>query len=153
MMLERYRRSRPVVWGPVFGAAGRNNSMNRMLSDFFGEEDSRTVSTLTPAMDLVDSKDSVKVRVELPGIARDDVEISLKDDTLTIKGDKKQEKEDIDENRYYVERNFGSFVRTLNLTSKVKADAVEAKFRDGVLEIKLPKAEEEKVKEIQVQVD
>ena len=153
MMLERYRRSRPVVWGPVFGAAGRNNSMNRMLSDFFGEEDSRTVSTLTPAMDLIDTKDSVKVRVELPGIAKDDVEISLKEDTLTIKGEKKQEKEDIDENRYYVERSFGSFVRTLNLTSKVKADAVEAKFRDGVLEINLTRLDGGTSTEVRVEID
>ncbi|TNF45596.1 Hsp20/alpha crystallin family protein, partial [bacterium] len=97
--------------------------------------------------------DSVKVKVELPGIARDEVDISLKDDTLTIKGEKKQEKEEKDENRYYVERSYGSFSRTLTLPSKVNAEGVEARFQDGVLEIYLPKAEEEKIKEIQVKVD
>lgn len=152
MMLERYRRSRPVLWSPVFGPRGLQSEMSRVFSDFFGETSGTDISALTPAMDLVDTKDSVKVRVELPGIAREDVDISLKDDTLTIKGEKKQEKEQEDEDRYHVERRYGSFSRTLTLPSRVNPEAVEARFRDGVLEITLPKAEEEKVREIQVQV-
>ncbi len=153
MMLERYRRSRPVLWSPVFGPRGLQNEMNRIFSDYFGAASETTISTLTPAMDLVDTKDSVKIKVELPGMTKDDVDISLKDDTLTIKGEKKRVKEEEDENRYYVERSFGTFSRTLTLPSKVNPESVEARFREGVLEINLPKAEEAKVKEIQIQVD
>jgi HSP20 family protein len=153
MMLERYRVRRPVMWGPLFGMRGLQNDMNLMFSGHLGEQDGNAVSTLTPAIDLVDSGDRVEVKVELPGMAKDDVDISLKDDILTIKGEKKQEREEKEENRYYVERTYGSFSRTLTLPSKVNPDGVEARFKDGVLEINLPKAEEEKIKQIQVQVD
>jgi len=153
MMLQGYRVRRPVLWGPVFGPRGLQDEMNSMFSGYSDEQAGKAVSTLTPAIDLVDTGDRVEVKVELPGMAKDDVDISLKDDTLTIKGEKKQEREEKEENRYYVERTYGSFSRTLTLPSKVNPDGVEARFRDGVLEINLPKAEEEKVKEIQVQID
>jgi len=153
MMLERYRVRRPVMGGPLFGMRGLQDDINLMFSGHLGEKDGNSVSTLTPAIDLVDTGDRVEVKVELPGMAKDDVDISLKDDTLTIKGEKKQEREEKEENRYYVERTYGSFSRTLTLPSKVNPDGVEARFKDGVLEINLPKAEEEKIKQIQVQVD
>ena len=104
-------------------------------------------------MDLIDGKDSVRVNVELPGMKKEDVEISLKEDFLSIRGEKKEEKEEKDESRYYVERSYGGFFRTISLPSRVKADQVKATYRDGVLRIDLPKAEEDKVRQVDVEVE
>jgi HSP20 family protein len=86
-------------------------------------------------------------------VKKEDVEITLKNDTLLVKGEKKEEREEKDENRYYVERNYGSFSRALNLPSTVQFDKVKAVFNDGVLEITLPKAEEEKARQVEIKVD
>ncbi|UCF31378.1 MAG: Hsp20/alpha crystallin family protein [bacterium] len=153
MAIERFRRQRPTLWEPFFGLRGLQEEMNRLFSDFYGEPSGTAVSMVNPAVDVVDTKDSIRIHVELPGIAKEDVEISLKDDILTIRGEKKREKEEKGENRYYVERSFGSFSRTMSLPGRVKNDKVKATFKNGVLEIDLPKAEEEKSREIQVKVE
>lgn len=152
MALELYRRRHPVYWRPSFGLRGLQEEMNRMFSDFFDESSEKGVATITPAIDLVDGKDKVTVRVEIPGMDKDDVQISLKEDMLVIRGEKKAEKEEKEENRYYVERSYGSFMRTVALPSRVKADEVKASYKDGVLKIELPKAEEDKIREVKVQV-
>jgi HSP20 family protein len=153
MAIDRYVERRPVYWRPLFGLRGLQNEMNRMFSDFFEETSETELSQLTPSLDVTDGKDDIKVHMELPGIAKEDLEISLKDDLLTIRGEKKAAKEEKEENRYYVERSYGSFSRTVNLPAKVKADQVKASYKDGVLEIRLPKAEEDKVREVQVDVE
>ena len=152
MAVELYRRRHPVYWRPMFGLRGLQDEMNRMFSDFFEESSEKGVATITPAIDLIDGKDKVTVNVEVPGMNRDDVDISLKEDLLTIRGEKKEEKEEKEENRYYVERTYGSFLRTVTLPSRVKADEVKATYKDGVLKIELPKAEEDKVREVKVEV-
>ena len=153
MAIERFRRKAPTVWEPFFGIRGLQEEMNRLFSDYFGQTAETKTPAIAPAVDLLETKDAVKVKVELPGISKEDVEISLKDDLLTIRGEKRQEKEEKGENRYYVERSYGSFSRTLTLPSGVKADNVKATYRDGVLEIILPKVEEAKTREIQVKVE
>jgi HSP20 family protein len=152
MQIERYRGGRPVYFRPFFGLRGLQDEMNRVFSDYFDESAEKSVALITPAVDLVDTPDSLQVRVELPGVKKEDVEITLKDDVLTIKGEKKVEKEEKGENRYYVERNYGSFSRSLTLPTSVKSDKVKAVFTDGVLEVVLPKAEEEKAKKVQIEV-
>ena len=152
MAVELYNRRHPVYFRPMFGLRGLQDEMNRMFSDFFEESSEKGVATITPAIDLVDGKDKVTVNVEVPGMNKDDVDISLKDDLLTIRGEKKEEKEEKEENRYYVERTYGSFLRTITLPSRVKADEVKATYKDGVLKIELPKAEEDKVREVKVEV-
>jgi HSP20 family protein len=152
MAIERFKERHPVYWRPFFGLRSLQDEMNRMFSDFFGEASEGGMATVAPAVDLIDTADTLKINVELPGIRKEDVEISLKDDLLTIRGEKKEEKEQKGENRYYMERTYGTFSRTLNLPAKIKADKVKAAYKDGVLEITLPKAEEEKAREIQVEV-
>ena len=153
MQIERYKGVRPVYFRPFFGLRGLQDEMNRVFHDFLDDAVVETPAVLSPAVDLVDTRDTLQVKVELPGVKKEDVEITLKDDLLTIKGEKKDEKEEKSENRYYVERSYGSFSRVLTLPSNVKADQVKAVFTDGVLEITLPKAEEEKAREFQVTVD
>jgi HSP20 family protein len=153
MAIERFVERRPVYWRPHFGLRGLQDEMNRIFSDFFDETSETKFSQLTPSLDVVDGKDDIQVHVELPGIAREDVDISLKDDVLTVRGEKREKKEEKGENRYYVERSYGTFSRTVNLPARVRADQVKASYKDGVLEIKLPKAEEAKAREVHVDVE
>jgi HSP20 family protein len=153
MAIERFVERRPVYWRPLFGLRGLQDEMNRMFSDFFDETSDTKLSHLAPSLDVVDGKDDIQVHVELPGIAREDVDISLKEDVLTIRGEKKEKKEEKGENRYYVERSYGTFSRTINLPAKVRADQVKASYKDGVLEVSLPKAEGEKTREVHVDVE
>ncbi|MDF1535546.1 MAG: Hsp20/alpha crystallin family protein [bacterium] len=152
MSIERYSGRHPAYWGPFFGLRGLQDEMNRLFTDFFGETSEKGMAAMTPALDLVETRDAIQVRVELPGVRKDEVEISLKDDVLIIKGEKKEEKEEKTENRYYMERSYGSFARAVTLPARVKEDKIKASYKDGVLTIDLPKAEEAKAKEIKVQV-
>ena len=105
-----------------------------------------------PAMDVYEESDEVVVKTEIPGLSKDDIEVNLSDSTLTITGEKKREKEVEEENYYRCERSFGSFSRTVELPSHVKTEQAKATFKDGVLEVRLPKTEDAKRKPIKVQV-
>lgn len=105
-----------------------------------------------PAVDLFEEKDELVVKAELPGLSKEDIQVQVADSTLTLKGEKKREEEVREEDYYYAERAHGSFVRTLEIPCEVKADQVKAVFKDGVLEIHLPKSEEAKKKTKTVQV-
>ncbi|MDH5297581.1 MAG: Hsp20/alpha crystallin family protein [Desulfobulbaceae bacterium] len=105
-----------------------------------------------PSVDIDESKDKLVVKVELPGLDAKDVSVSLADDLLTIRGEKKQESEEKDATRHTVERYYGTFERSFRLPMEIKADKVEATFDKGVLKITLPKAEVSKRKEIEIKV-
>jgi len=120
--------------------------MNRMFDDFFGgfglapsEFWDTGWSAFSPQVDIVDNEKEVKISVELPGLDEKDIEVSLSRDTLTISGEKRQEKEDKGKNYYRMERSYGSFRRTVALPCEVNAEQVEATFKNGVLTIILPK--------------
>lgn len=153
MAIERYRRRTPIRWDPFWSLRGLQDEMNRLFTDFSGDDTETGFAKLTPAVDLVDTDDDVLVKVELPGIKKEDVDITLNDGLLTIKGEKKVEKEEKEGSRYYFERKYGSFARTITLPAKVKSDKIKAKFTDGVLEVKLPKADEEKTREVKITVN
>lgn len=109
-------------------------------------------SVWSPAVDVAESDNEYLVKVELPGINKEDVKVTVQDSVLTILGEKKQETEAKNHNYHRVERSYGSFQRSFTLPSTVEADKVDATFKDGVLTIALPKAEEAKPKEIDVKV-
>ena len=104
-------------------------------------------------MDLYEEKDEIVAKVELPGMEKDDIEVNIIDHRLTVKGEKKKEKEIKEENFYRSERSYGSFIRALDLPKEVQAEKAQASFKAGVLEIRLPKTEEAKKKEIKVKVE
>ncbi|MFW6387907.1 MAG: Hsp20/alpha crystallin family protein [bacterium] len=108
---------------------------------------------IAPALDMVENNDDFVVTVDLPGVSRDNVDLSVADNVLTIKGDKKGEKEDGDGNYYRKETWEGSFQRTVSLPQGVDADKVKAEMKDGVLRITLPKREEAKPRKISVNVE
>ncbi len=106
-----------------------------------------------PDLDVYEEKDEVVVKAELPGMTKDNIEVNLAGTILTIKGEKKAE-EDVKERDYrYRERSHGMFLRRIELPSEVKADEITASFKDGVLEVHLPKTEEAKKKTISVKVE
>lgn len=151
-----------VRWNPVRELAfsndilGMQKEINNMFDRFFrgGTLEDREFgpSAWMPAVDLVEKGDAFIANVELPGVSKDDVKITLQENILTIRGEKREEKETKDSNYHRLERNYGSFQRSFSLPSMVKADAVEAAYNDGILTITLPKAEEAKRKQIEVKV-
>jgi HSP20 family protein len=103
-----------------------------------------------PALDISERKDAYLVSVELPGVKADDLDITLEDGLLTIQGERQFTSESSEQQYHRVERRYGSFRRSITLPSQVKADAIEASFENGVLEVVVPKAEEAKPKKITV---
>jgi HSP20 family protein len=103
-----------------------------------------------PAVDMVDEKDEVVVKADLPGLEEKDIEVTVENSTLTIRGERTEAKEEKKEDYYYAERSSGSFLRSLSLPTAVEADKVKATFKKGVLEVHLPKAKEAKGKKIAI---
>jgi len=131
------------------------DDMERVWDSFF--KDWRTPELMrgewAPSLDVVETKDNYVVKAELPGMEAKDIDISLSNGILTIKGEKKQEKEEKDENYHRVECSYGSFVRSVRLPEEVKTDHINAKYKDGVLKVTLPKLPEAKSKQIKVKVE
>jgi HSP20 family protein len=93
-----------------------------------------------PALDVSETKDAVMVKAEVPGMESRDIQLSLEDQLLTLKGEKKQEKEEKDEHYYRMERSYGAFVRTVRLPATVDGSKVTATFKNGLLKVTLPKS-------------
>jgi len=115
-------------------------------------EETIAASYFAPAVDIAEQENEYVVKVELPGVAKEDVKISVESNTLTIKGEKKQEKEEKNKNFHRVERSYGSFQRSFTLPATVKNDKIDALFNNGILTITMPKSEEAKPKQIEVKV-
>jgi len=145
-----------VRWRPFRDLVSIQDEMNRLFDDFFGRPLARTEWTegvWSPTVDISEDKDNVIIRAEMPGTKKEDVNISIQDNVLTLKGEKKQEKEEKDKNYHRVERSYGSFCRSFQLPTSVKTDKIKANYRDGVLNITLPKTEEVKPKQIPISIE
>jgi HSP20 family protein len=163
-MADKTKEAKAVTpWRPFIDLAHWERDMDRMMEDFFGRRTrpwwperwfkTNELEVGAPTVDVYEEKDEIVVKAELPGIDKNNVEVKLTDDTLTIKGEKKKEEEVKEENYYRSERSYGSFLRTLELPKDVHADKVKASFKDGILEVRMPKTEEAKAKEIKVKVE
>ncbi len=106
-----------------------------------------------PPVDVYEEKDAVMVKAELPGMSKEDIEVNLTGSTLSIKGEKKREEEVKEADYHRSERSYGAIVRTIELPAEVKAEAAEATFKEGVLNIRLPKTEQAKPKQVKVKVE
>jgi HSP20 family protein len=144
-----------VPWAPSGGElSSLRTEMDNLWNRFFGETAlaRRVGEEWWPTVDMSETKDSFIVKAELPGLDAKDVEVSISGDVLTIKGEKKKEEEEKDEHHYRAERYYGSFQRSFQLPTSIKADKIEAAFDKGVLKVTLPKVEEAKKKKIEVKV-
>jgi len=106
-----------------------------------------------PAVDMIDRKEEIVLRADLPGLDEKDIDVNVQDGMLTIRGERKEEKEEKKEDYYYAERRYGAFARSLTLPAGVEADKVKATFKKGVLEVHLPRAKEAKGKKIEVKAE
>ena len=109
-------------------------------------------AAFAPSVDIEETRDEFMVRADLPGVSPKDVKVSLLGDTLTIRGERKQEEQRSGHDMHRTERRYGTFERSFSLGVPVRIDQVQASYRDGVLEIRVPKAEEAKLREIEVRV-
>ncbi len=146
-----------VEWGTVHRGINIHNEMDRFFGNYFGNikdvSDSDTDSVWIPKADISDTENDVFVTLELPGVKKDDVKISIQDNVLTVRGEKKPEGEKKEKNCRCDERSYGKFQRDFNLAYTVEAKKVKADFKDGVIKIVMPKAEEAKIKEIPISVN
>lgn len=138
-------------WQPQRDLSGLRRQFNDLFErDFFHGDESTAVSCWTPATDIYESKDEYMLDVELPGIAKDDVKIEFENGVLSINGERKEEKEVKEENVHRVERCYGSFSRSFRLPKNVNDKKINARMKDGILEVTIPKAEELKAKAIPI---
>ena len=141
-------------WRPRGLARSPFRELAREMEDAFGRffpawSEERSYAWM-PAVDMVDEKDEIVIKADLPGLDQKDIEVTVQDGTLTIRGERKEEKEEKKEGYYYAERSHGSFLRSLALPTGVDADKVKATFTKGVLEVHLPKAREAKGKTVEI---
>jgi HSP20 family protein len=140
-------------WKPFREVTRLRREMDRLWDDYFGAG-RRGLRPLeaewAPAVDVSETAEEVVVKAEVPGMEAKDIDISLSGDILTIKGEKKSEREETKENYHLVERSYGSFSRSLKLPAAVVVDKIEASYHKGVLTISCPKKEEVKPKTIEV---
>jgi len=122
--------------------------MNRLFDDVFGDVGMPVAQAwnggmLAPSIDVSETDGELHVKADLPGVSEKDVDVMLNDDILTIKGEKKSEREEKKEDYYFAERAFGAFQRSIRLPFSVDADKVKARFQNGVLDIAIPKGKDQ----------
>jgi HSP20 family protein len=139
------------VWEPFRDLQRIKDEMDRLFPAYWPKAQDQNTEW-RPALEVQEAEDKIVVRAEIPGVKKEDVSITLLEDVLTIKGERKFEHEEKRDNYLLLEGSYGSFHRTVQLPRPVKADAVKAEYKDGILEIQLPKAEEAKTKEIKINV-
>lgn len=145
-----------IRWQPMRDLMGMQDEMNRLFDRFFRrdvwDEEGMVPAEWYPTVDVSENRDEFLINAELPGMKKEDVQVSFANGSLKIEGERTQEKEDKDTNYHRVERSYGKFCRTFQVPTQIKADKISADFKDGVLKIRLPKAEEVKPKEIEVKI-
>ncbi len=145
-----------VRWDPAREIDGLQSDMNRLFDTFFqgrgaGSAGRQPQQRWVPAMDLTETEHEYVLRADLPGVPSEGVEIEVKDNVLTISGERKSEHEDTGEGFYRMERLFGRFSRSLDLPSGIDVDAVGASFANGVLEVRIPKPEQAKARKVRIE--
>jgi HSP20 family protein len=144
-----------IRWEPIAELNTIQNEMNRLFNTFFDQpapagRGGGPSGRWIPAMDLVETADDYVLRADLPGLSDDDVNVELEDNVLTISGQRKAQHEHNEEGYYRIERAFGDFTRSLTLPDGVDPDGVQAHFDRGVLEIRIPKPEQKKPRQVQI---
>jgi HSP20 family protein len=146
-------RWRPVTLSPIGDVFSTHDEINRLFDNIFtGSQRGELASVFTPAVDIEETADEFVFKADLPGVQQKDVKVSLLGDTLTIRGERKQETVRKEGGARRSERIYGAFERSFRLGTPVSSDKVKAQYKDGVLEVHVPKAEEAKLREVEVQV-
>jgi HSP20 family protein len=141
-------------WTPTRNLASFQDEMNRMFNEFFrggsGGEAGWGVRTWAPPVDIYETDEAVVLKAELPGVSKEDVTVEVHQNTLILRGQRRHEAEVKEENYHRVERAYGTFQRSFVLPTMVDQEHVQATYKDGVLELRLPKSEAAKPKRIAI---
>ncbi|HEQ99743.1 MAG TPA: Hsp20/alpha crystallin family protein [candidate division Zixibacteria bacterium] len=144
-----------IRWRPSRNLESIQDEVNRVFESFFNTPMRRRAEDVGgwyPDVDIVEDKDNIEVQVDLPGMEKDDIKVSVEDSVLTIKGERKGMREEKDKNYHQIERTYGTFTRSFSLPTTVEGEKIKASYKNGVLKIDLPKAEAVKPKEIPISV-
>jgi len=138
-------------WNPGVAYVNRE-PLSRLFETFFGDQATEEVASRgwVPPVDIQETDDAYRIHAELPGMTKDDIQITLENNVLRLSGERKFEKDTKKENYHRIERTYGTFSRSFALPTQVSSDKVEAKFENGVLSIVVPKAEQAKPRRISI---
>jgi len=142
-----------IRWDPFRDIVTLREKMNRLFEDAVtarGEEKEMISSTWTPSVDIYETENEIVLTAEVPGIDEKDIDIKIENNTLSLQGERKFEKETKEENYHRIERSYGSFFRSFTIPHNVDQDKIEAEHESGVLRILMPKKPETKPKKIKV---
>jgi HSP20 family protein len=142
-------------WDPYREVLTLQNRLNSLFQDYgrgYGENDSVSAAAFVPPVDVYEDEHKIVLKLEVPGLKQEDLDIQIENNALTVKGERKFEKEEKEENFHRIERRYGSFFRSFTVPNTVNSEAVKASYDAGVLRIELEKRAEAKPKQIKVQV-
>jgi HSP20 family protein len=141
-------------WDPFQELASLQNRVNGLFQDYgrTGQDELTTTGSFVPAVDVYEDEHKVTLKLEIPGIKQEDVDVRLENNTLTVRGERNFEKEEKEENFHRIERRYGSFARSFTLPSTLDTENVQASYENGVLKIELAKRAEAKPKQIKVNI-
>jgi HSP20 family protein len=142
-----------IRWDPFRDLVTLREKMNRLFEDtlpFRGEEKELIAGSWTPAVDIYEKENALVLTTELPGLDEKDIEIKIEDNSLTLKGERKFEKETKEDDYHRIERSYGSFSRSFTLPRYIDEDKINAEYENGVLKITMPKKAELKAKKVKV---
>ncbi|MBL7197654.1 MAG: Hsp20/alpha crystallin family protein [Candidatus Omnitrophica bacterium] len=155
MALIKWRKD--IRYEPFFGLLNFQKDMDRLFNLSLFDDVAKNAgifkNAFTPGLDLYEDKDNLVVKADLPGLKQEEIEVDVVDDILTIKGEKKQDVEKKEKNYYRFERAYGSFSRSIALPKYVDATKTKASYKDGVLELVIPKTEEAKKRKVKIEIN
>jgi HSP20 family protein len=140
-------------WDPFRDVVALQNRVNSLFRDMTEGDSPMAAASFVPAVDVYEDETKVLLKLEVPGIEEKDLEVSIENSTLTVKGERKFEKEEKEENFHRIERRYGSFYRAFTLPSTVDTESVAANYNAGVLKLELKKKPEAQPKRISVHID
>ena len=146
-----------VKWDPFRDVEKLQNRINRMFEDSFGRsrepDDEMSLCAWRPLVDIYETETGIFLAAELPGVSKENVSVEVKDNILTLRGERLANPNIREENYYRQERSYGAFQRSFTLQQNIQPDLIKATFKNGVLEIEIPRPEEEQPKQITVNVE
>lgn len=144
-------------WEPARELAGFRNEMDRMFRDFFGGRGGgaqiTTAGAWAPVLDVEENDDAYELHVEVPGVKAEDLEVSMDEGVLSISGERRFYEEKSSEGFHRIERSYGRFSRSVRLPGRVEPEQIQATYRDGILDVRVPKAPESKPRRIEVKAE
>ena len=141
-------------WDPYREFSSVQDRLNRLFNASFseGRDESLATSSFAPAVDVYEDEHNVTLKIEVPGIDEKDIDVRIENNTLTVHGERKFEKEEKDKKYHRIERSYGNFLRSFTLPDAADGSKVIAEFKDGVLKVHLPKSEKAKPKAVEVKM-